>query len=132
MPGSYHDWTFEQLIRELRSFYMAQFGIELSDDLSFVSEENAATGALVRTHTAVERVILRPERFLDIASFEHTFAALQSSSIFSVTFVLVLTSRARSYFIYEVSRRAWHGSGIANILMTHALPDSDYELIVER
>ena len=124
-----HTWSYARLLDELRAFYRAQFAIELSHDLRFVSEPDMMKGALTRTHTAKERFTIRRDRFQDLTAFAGTFAQLQSRSIFVVTFVLILVSSGIAYFVYEVSPRTWSGTGIAHIMMTHALPDAGYDVI---
>src|SRR5437867_956874 len=69
-------------------------------------------------HTATERLTIRLDRFQNLTTFERTFAQLQSRSIFVLT-----------YLVYEVSPRTWSHTGIAHIMMTHALPNPGYEVI---
>jgi len=122
-------WSYARLIDELRSFYRRQFGVELSRDLRFVSEQDMTNGALTRTHAATELLTIRLDRFQDLTTFERTFAQLQSRSIFVVTFVLIFDFSEISYFVYEVSPQTWSHTGIAHIMMTHALPNPGYEVI---
>jgi hypothetical protein len=123
-------WTYARVIDELRAFYPARFGVELSADLRFVSEAEMRNGALARTDPPKERFTIRRDRFQDVASFARTFAELESRSIFVVTFVLVLVFSGVSYFVYEVSPRTWSATGIAHIMMTHTLPEPGYEVTV--
>ena len=125
-------WSYDRFVDELRSFYHAQFGIQLPPDLRFASEDRMAGGAVVRTHTAHERVVVRPHLFEDMAAFGRTYAILQSRSIFTLTLVLVVIDAGTGYFVYEVSPRGWSNTGIAHIMMTHALPDPGYQLVIER